>query len=477
MSFHVGGSSPAKGIAGASEAVAAAIGRVPAGRGQPRMPSTLGGMSAGQLAAKLSRAVTAKQSHKIAELLRIFPTPLVARDPSAVLVAVGTTVSASQTPVDLPPHALLQADRGSRDFVGRLGDSDGWAGLASHVCEAASLWAGGDTAGAVKVQLAALQDAVDVTKAADTNWTVDVLHTVAHDAFAMVAACYRGAGGFAAETRAARLKVLEDLAQSLRVAFSATAAARSAITDVSLSKKLGALGLAVLMFRVYFLLGNARACATVVSGTEGPVSLPLTSFPRHQLAPYHFFRGRFALFEGDLGTARSNFERSLKLTPRTPRFRNNTRLILAALVPVWLHFGVVVRGEVLKRYRLEQYLPIVHAYRRGHVGEFEAAIDRNRVWFLRHGVYIALERLGLIVQRTLVKRAIAATESGHLVPIDVVRAALKVVGLDSSTDLAECTLATLVFRGLLKGYLSHSFQKLVTAKSDAFPLSALNGRH
>ena len=40
-------------------------------------------------------------------------------------------------------------------------------------------------------------------------------------------------------------------------------------------------------------------------------------------------------------------------------------------------------------------------------------------------------------------------------------------------DEVECILANLIFKGLIKGYISHQKQTLVLSKKDPFPTAAI----
>lgn len=351
-----------------------------------------------------------------------------------------------------------------------------WGQLLAGVCAAAHAWEEGRAGSALDAQLTALTLATEVTEEAETNWTVPALQIVASDAFAVAVACFRGEAEFADETRAERCAVLERLAQSLRFAFATTAAHRLAGLDRSLSKKHGTLAIGLLMLRTYTLLRNTRVCVTMVRSIEGPGSLPLSSFPKHQVVPYNFFRGRIAVFQGDLLTARQSLEFALANTPSTARFHRNRCRIMAVLVPVMLHFGRVASPEALARFGLRHYAPLLDAFVAGHLGRFHAAIDANRAVLVRTGVFITLERLGQAVLRNLIARALPLAGGKSIVDLSIVRAALAHVGAASSQDAAECALAGLIRRGFIKGYISHSHGKMVVAtKSSALPRAAFNG--
>jgi COP9 signalosome complex subunit 12 len=59
---------------------------------------------------------------------------------------------------------------------------------------------------------------------------------------------------------------------------------------------------------------------------------------------------------------------------------------------------------------------------------------------------------------------------GHRLKIGECHAALRVCGImDVEQEEAECFVANLIFKGFMKGYISHEQQLVVLSKSNPFP--------
>lgn len=54
-------------------------------------------------------------------------------------------------------------------------------------------------------------------------------------------------------------------------------------------------------------------------------------------------------------------------------------------------------------------------------------------------------------------------------PIGLFHTALTVVGLKVDIEEAECLVANMIYKGLIKGYISHERQMVVLSKANAFP--------
>jgi hypothetical protein len=61
----------------------------------------------------------------------------------------------------------------------------------------------------------------------------------------------------------------------------------------------------------------------------------------------------------------------------------------------------------------------------------------------------------------------------HQISLVDVASALKYLGMPADLDEVECILANLIYRGYIRGYLSHAKRVLVLSKRDPFPISAV----
>jgi hypothetical protein len=61
------------------------------------------------------------------------------------------------------------------------------------------------------------------------------------------------------------------------------------------------------------------------------------------------------------------------------------------------------------------------------------------------------------------------TGKGNRIGIEVFRTALKISGMDVSSEEAECLVANQIHKGYMKGYISHEKQMVVLSNQNAFP--------
>jgi hypothetical protein len=61
-------------------------------------------------------------------------------------------------------------------------------------------------------------------------------------------------------------------------------------------------------------------------------------------------------------------------------------------------------------------------------------------------------------------------------PLAALTTTFRWLGTDVDHDEVECILANLIFRGFVRGYISHAKRILVLSKKDPFPVSAYAGQ-
>ncbi|THD22734.1 Transcription associated recombination protein [Fasciola hepatica] len=256
---------------------------------------------------------------------------------------------------------------------------------------------------------------------------------------------------------------METAAQSILKLFQICASdSRTQIED---SKKLGMMGLANQLFKIYFQINKLNLCKSMIRAID---NLGMNDrFSLAQRVTYCYYVGRKAMFDGDFVAADKSlsfaFERCLGSAS------HNKRLILIYLIPVKMLLGIFPISSLLSKYNLNEFLGISEAVKSGDLRRMDSELNQHESFFLSCGVYLILEKLKLITYRNLFKRVCSIMKT-HLLPIDVFTAALRLMGMDDiDQDETECILANLIYEGKIKGYLAHQQQKLVVSKLQAFP--------
>ena len=302
----------------------------------------------------------------------------------------------------------------------------------------------------------------------DTAWSLPALHVLNLN----LRRTAIGADA-ALKERGEKQGKLQEAATVLQKAFRVVVTDRAPIEQ---SKKWGALHVINHLFKIYFQLNNLRLCQNLIRAVEGPgfpkalegQEVSGRHFPIAQLVTYHYFVGRLSLLNSQFAKAERQLTFSFEKCPAAA-FKNK-RLILRYLVPVRLVLGVFASPALLAKYQLPYFASLCRAVDRGDLRTFERELDGHQQLFIRHGSYLLVERAKAIAFRNFFRRVHGLHAPGTTkLDIGAFKRCLDATGVRMDTDEVECVLANLIFKGYIKGYLSHQHGKLVVSKGNAFP--------
>jgi len=178
--------------------------------------------------------------------------------------------------------------------------------------------------------------------------------------------------------------------------------------------------------------------------------------------------GRKAMFDNEIRTAQEYLSFAFEKCP--PACRKNKRIVLIYLIPVKMLLGFQPTLDLLKKYDLLQFENVCEAVRLGNVQKFSEELENHEAFFIRHGIYLILERLRMTLYRNLFKRVYLILGSTHLIPIEAYLHVLKFLQVeDIDLEETQCILANLIYQNKVKGYISLQHSKLVVSKQNAFP--------
>jgi hypothetical protein len=307
----------------------------------------------------------------------------------------------------------------------------------------------------------------------DTSWSLPLLHALCADlrTIAEQADDQLVHEKFKAEK-------VEDVARTLLKAFQVTNGDRS--NEGAASKRTGTLEVINQLFRVYFKLNALRLCTNLTRTVNAPGFVDFeASFPVAHRVTYKYFVGRLHLYEDRYAEAVESLTYAVERIPA--EFEINKRLVLLYLIPARILRGSLPSNALLARYHMMWFVDIASALRSGNLSLFDDAVTKNEQFFIRKGLYLAVEKMRSLVYRSLCKKLYRARVAmdkpdPHKVNLREYQMSLRLCNANVSEDEVECILANLIYNGLIKGYLSHKVGFLVLSTKTPFPqLSAVQG--
>mmetsp|Transcript_13805 Transcript_13805/g.24755 ORF Transcript_13805/g.24755 Transcript_13805/m.24755 type:complete len:240 (+) Transcript_13805:1-720(+) len=234
------------------------------------------------------------------------------------------------------------------------------------------------------------------------------------------------------------------------------------------SKKAGVLAIVNILFGMYFRLNILRLCKNLIRPVE--TRKLHESGGMADMVTYRFFIGRLNMFEDQHQNAEASLDYALKHCHKDAI--HNKKCILKYLVPVKLYRGRLPSMYLLDKYGLDEFKPLVEGIRKGDLRTFQDGLIQYQDRFIRQGTYLLLEKCKTVCYRNLFKRVHKIVDK-HQISLNHVAKAFKWLGMAIDLDEIECILANLIFRGYVRGYLSHAKRVLVLSKRDPFPTSSV----
>lgn len=295
--------------------------------------------------------------------------------------------------------------------------------------------------------------------ATDSVWSVPLLHAMCSDLRVV-------AEQADAQLRAENRKPfkLEEAERVLKRGFTVTNNDRRSMEEGS--RKAGTLGVINQLLKVYFRLNNLRLCGNLTRTVNAPNFPDFESFPPQDRVTYRFYSGRLHLYDDRIAQATEDLMYALDNIPSS--LEDHKRHVLLYLIPTKILAGSLPSEMILIKFNMYWFGDMVKAIKTGNLEIFDDAVEKYEEFFIRKGLYLAVEKMRPLVYRSLCRR-VAKMVGNNKVALDKIRVSLQLCGKEMETDEVECIIANLIYKGYIKGYISHKVGYLVLSKKNPFP--------
>ncbi|KAJ1983920.1 COP9 signalosome (CSN) subunit [Dimargaris verticillata] len=262
---------------------------------------------------------------------------------------------------------------------------------------------------------------------------------------------------------------LEESARVVNRAFSTCINDSNFESPRETSRQQGTYFLVGLLFQIYFRLDTKHLCKNVLRVLSKVNIADLKYYPRPHQIKFKYYEGRYEFYNGNFTKAGEYLEYALQRCHKS--YPTNKQRILAFLIPTRLYQGILPMQALLERYPAlgAVYQPLVTAIKTGNIKLFDERLAQHEHLLLRQGTYLALEQARNIAIRTLFKKVYLVLGKTTRLQFHQFQAALKFVGMAIESAEVECMLAAMIYKGYIRGYLSHEHQTLVLSKNGPFP--------
>ncbi len=228
------------------------------------------------------------------------------------------------------------------------------------------------------------------------------------------------------------------------------------------------------IFRIYFKLRTYRNSNTLTEWIAlGHIDLKL--IPQSDLVTYYYYSGRLGLYELKIIDAQRIFSNAFDICHIA--HKPNLKLLLEYLIPLNLFFGKIPSLQILEKYELKGYSDIIQAYKRGDINKFEEALNSLEERLIQLGTFLIVDKLRGFVFRNLIRIVYKVFEEElsqskfAVISIELLYNVLRnVFGYDYyDLEELELYLNSVIYKGLIAGYIHSKNKVIVFSKKNPFP--------
>ncbi|KAI0722381.1 COP9 signalosome complex subunit 12 [Cerioporus squamosus] len=261
---------------------------------------------------------------------------------------------------------------------------------------------------------------------------------------------------------------MEEAARIISKAFSNCVIDRQ--SPIQESRKWGVYYVVGLILKCYFRVKRVSLAKNILRAIDAnPDIPPLSQYPRSHQVTYRYYIGMLGFLNEDF--AKAEQELTLAFYNCHINAHRNQERILTYLIPLRMFRGHLPSKELLQRFPVleDLYTPFITAIRTGDIRSYDATLDRFERRLVDLNLWLTLDRARELCIRGLFRRVWIAAEKSTRVPVSMFHAALSIAVEDMAPEEAECLVANMIYKGFMRGYISHEKQMVVLAKTDAFP--------
>ncbi|KAL8754269.1 MAG: hypothetical protein Q9184_005159 [Pyrenodesmia sp. 2 TL-2023] len=276
---------------------------------------------------------------------------------------------------------------------------------------------------------------------------------------------------------------LEDAARVINRVFTLCISDRAPIEE---SRKWGLYHTTNLLFKTYFKLNSislSKNCLRALEAARADMP-PMEAFPRSHIVTFKYYVGVIHFLDEEYHRAEEHLTSAWQICHKSAH--RNKELLLTYLIPTHLHTSLTLPSPTLlppTSPLSPLFTPLLHALRLGSLSAFTAALLANEHIYVTRRIYLSLERARELCLRNLLRKIWllqGGKEGSGRVKVAMfaegvrwsLRGGENGVGEEERVEdeEVECWVANLIYRGLLKGYISHEHGTVViNRKGEAFP--------
>jgi len=272
---------------------------------------------------------------------------------------------------------------------------------------------------------------------------------------------------FHAKYNGQKSECMEEAARTIAKAFGNCLTDRG--SPYAYSRKWGVYYVVCLVLKCYFRVRRISLSKNVLRALEANDIPPLSEYPRSHQVTYRYYLGMLSFLNEEY--VKSEQELTLAFYHCHIEAHSNQERILTFLIPLRIIRGHLPSRDLMQRFPVldELYSPFTAAIRTGDISAYDAALNKWERRLVEVNLWLTLEKARELCLRGLFRRVWVASQKSTRIPISMFHSSLRISGIIVDMEEAECLVANMIYKGFIRGYISHERQTVVLAGTNAFP--------
>lgn len=237
------------------------------------------------------------------------------------------------------------------------------------------------------------------------------------------------------------------------------------------------------LIKVYFKLRTYRNCETLIGWVDRSEINFDKEIPLIYSCAYNYYTGRMNLYKKDIEKSKLCFEKAFMQIKNvnTKNLDNynvkidyhNKRLVLEYLIVLNLFYGKEPSKQLLSKYNLLEYSNLIKAIKYGDIEMFDnqTLLLEDRMASL--GTFLLVEKLKGYVVRNLINRIYnmmdVQSQQYPKLCLNLLYSIFSKFKYFEDYEEFEFYLISVLYKGLIKGYIHQEKKELVFSKKNPFP--------
>lgn len=380
-----------------------------------------------------------------------------------VLPEISTTADYSELAEKYPPGKLFEDGN-------RIQEPQHWGGLITEYFEAVHQLKQSSLQGAIEHSMEMVNELVRCARP-ESGWIVGPLKTVSSELRQLVFEYVK-----TQEYEREKEQDSDEYASSLddKLANTLQKPFKVCVSDKTDEKKPAVYFFADELFKTYVRFGKFDAAQNLVKVLQHTVGIPsLKKVSKSDAVTYYYYVSMLDCMEGShLGSSAEMLNKAADQCYW--KSEANQRRILTLLLPLnFLVHRWLPSSELFESYpALATYKLLLHALRIGSLQLYDTELAENRRKLLQHHLYGLYLKIRPYVELQLIKATAHSWdgEKQHIVPLTQFQSAFSFSGGRPYTiEEVESRIASQIYAGNVKGYISHGNGVVVLSKTNSFP--------